>query len=117
MTPTHVRGGQSAVLDDWIEMRRPDATDEYGRKPLIASKQGRVHTTTLRSDCYRFTRPCAIKEECPHDYDSETCVAASYDNASACPSSVSPHAFRRGGITYTLNNDWPRPAVSDRANI
>lgn len=105
------------VVDDWIEMRRPDVTDEYGRNPLVTTPQGRVHLTTLRGDCYRWTRPCVATGECPHDQDTETCDALEYDQAFKCPSSVSPHAVRRGGITYALNNDWPMKAVSDRANV
>lgn len=40
-----------------------------------------------------------------------------YDSASECPSSVSPYALRRGGITYTLSQDWPINAVSMRADV
>jgi hypothetical protein len=36
---------------------------------------------------------------------------------SLCPSSVSPHAIRRGAITHHLNSDVPETAVGDRANV
>jgi site-specific recombinase XerD len=105
------------LLDDWIEHRRPAATDEHGRVPLISTPKGRGHTTTLRGDCYRFTRPCVVTGDCPHGRTQEQCSAMEYDSASECPSSVSPHAVRRGGITYALSNGWPRAAVSDRADV
>ncbi len=105
------------LLDDWLEHTRPSVTDEHGREPLIATPQGRAHTTTLRGDCYRYTRPCALTRECPHGRDIEECRGADYDGASECPSSVSPHALRRGGITHALSNDWPMKAVGDRANV
>lgn len=105
------------VLDDWIEHRRPAVTDEHGREPLVTTPEGRAHTTTLRGDCYRYTRPCILTRECPHGRDINECSAADYDGASECPSSVSPHALRRGGITHALSNDWPMKAVGDRANV
>jgi len=105
------------VLDDWIEHRRPAVTDDHGREPLVTTPEGRAHTTTLRGDCYRYTRPCILTRECPHGRDIDECSAADYDSASECPSSVSPHALRRGGITHALSNDWPMKAVGDRANV
>jgi len=105
------------VIRDWITDRRPDTTDEYGREPLIASEQGRVHRSTLRRDCYRYTRPCIYTDECPHDRTIEDCDAADHDYSYECPSSVSPHAFRRGAITNALNEDVPEKAISDRANV
>jgi len=39
------------------------------------------------------------------------------DKASTCPSSVSPHAIRRGSITYHLSEDVPEKVVSDRMNV
>lgn len=65
-----------------------------------------------------MTRPCAYGAECPHGRDPETCEAANerYE-ASKCPSSVSPHAIRRGSITHWLRKDVPTPAVSDRADV
>lgn len=96
------------LLDDWLEHTRPSVTDEHGREPLIATSQGRAHTTTLRGDCYRFTRPCVVTGECPHGREIEQCEATAYDGASGCPSVESPHALQEG---------WPMKAVGDRANV
>lgn len=109
--------GICSVLTDWIEDRRPTATDDHGRKPLIASEHGRVHRTTLRRDCYRFTRPCMFTDECPHDREIAECDGAYYDQPYECPSSVSPHAFRRGALTHALNSDVPEKVLGDRANV
>ena len=105
------------LLDDWLEYTRPAVTDDNGRDPLITTPEGRAHTTTLRGDCYRYTRPCMVTQECPHERDIDTCEATSYDEASKCPSTVSPHAIRRGGITHALQEGWPMKAVGDRANV
>ena len=105
------------LLNDWIEQQRPAVTDKHGREPLVTTPEGRAHTTTLRGDCYRYTRPCVPTRECPHGREIKECSAADYDGASECPSSVSPLALRRGGITHALSNDWPMKAVGDRANV
>jgi hypothetical protein len=62
------------------------------------------------------TRPCAYDEECPHERNPNSCEAATYTQASKCPSSVSPHDVRRGAITHLLRNDVPKQVVSDRVN-
>jgi len=105
------------VLDAWLEQRRPVVTDEYGREPLVATPQGRAHRNTLRRDCYAWTRPCVVGAECPHGREIDECEATDYDQASTCPSTVSPHALRRGGITHALSEEWPMKAVGDRANV
>ena len=105
------------LLDDWIENKRPEVTDDNGREPLLTSRQGRAHRTTLRAHCYRSTRPCMYGQECPHDRDPDECDATHRDAAFECPSSVSPHAIRRGSITHSLNSDMPENATSDRANV
>lgn len=110
-------GQMCMLLDDWLRDQRPDVTDEHGRPPLLATAQGRVSTSAIRNNCYRYTRPCACGEECPHDRDPETCEATNIYEYSKCPSNVSPHAVRHGSITHFLNNDVPETAVGDRANV
>ncbi|WP_312911345.1 tyrosine-type recombinase/integrase [Natronosalvus caseinilyticus] len=110
-------GGTCILLDDWIRDRRPDVTDDHGRRPLLATVQGRAAISTLRKYCYQHTRPCVYSGKCPHDRDLEACEATGETGSSSCPSSVSPHAFRRGSITHHLNSDVPETAVGDRANV
>ncbi len=105
------------ILTDWIEDQRPRVTDDYGREPLVTSNQGRVHRSTLRRDCYLYTRPCVFTDECPHDRTIADCDATDHDQPYECPSSVSPHAFRRGALTNALNADVPEKVLSDRANL
>ena len=104
------------LLDDGLEHTRPSVTDD-GRDPFISTPQGRAHTSTLRGDCYRFTRPCVATRECPHGREVEQCEATVYDGASECPSSESLHALRRGGITHALQEGWPTKALGDQANV
>ena len=106
-----------AVIDDWVATKRPDVTDEYGREPLLTTRYGRAHTTHLRKLVYRWTQPCALTGECPHGRTVVECPATTYNRGSECPSSVAPHAIRRGAITHWLQRDWPTRVVSDRANV
>jgi len=99
------------LLDDWIAEQRPNVTDEYGREPLLATVQGRVSKTTIPKDIYTFTRPCAYGEGFPHGREPEDCEASETGAESKCPSSVSPHAIRRGSITHHLKEDIPETAV------
>jgi site-specific recombinase XerD len=105
------------VIDDWIETNHPRVEDGNDRMPLIATKQGRAHKTTIRDHIYRVTRPCYYLRSCPHDRDIDDCDAAYSKQASKCPSSVSPHAIRKGAITLHRNNGWPAKAVSDRVDV
>ncbi len=106
-----------SLLNDWIDNQRPRVTDDHGRRPLLSTRQGRTRRSTLREYVYRWSRPCAIGKDCPHDRDPDTCEAIPHGSASKCPSSVSPHAIRRGSITHSLNTDMPDKAISDRANV
>jgi len=128
-TDTPVKNGQGGerlvalsdsmcgLLDDYISERRHDVTDDHGREPLLTSREGRLHKTTIQQYCYQITRPCDYGNECPHDRNIEECDAVHRDSASKCPSSVSPHAVRRGSITDRLRKDVPDKVVSDRANV
>jgi integrase len=105
------------LLDDWITDQRQEVRDEYDRDPLLTTQYGRVHKSTIRDYVYRFTRPCVYSDTCPHDRNPKECPAMESNSAAACPSSVSPHAIRRGSITHSLNNEMPDKVVSDRANV
>jgi site-specific recombinase XerD len=105
------------VLDAYIEVHRHEKTDDYGRDPLLTSKHGRPNKSSLRDSIYRCSRPCTYAQPCPHDRDPETCEAMNRNKASKCPSSVSPHAIRRGSITHHLSQDVPEQVVSDRMNV
>ncbi|MFC7213725.1 tyrosine-type recombinase/integrase [Saliphagus sp. GCM10025334] len=129
-TDTPVKNGKSGerlvalsdricdLLDDYIRDRREDVTDEYSRKPLITTTHGRVSPATIAKDAYCYSRPCVTGADCPHGRDPESCeYMQSPGKAPKCPSSVSPHAYRRGGITHYLASDVPETAVSQRANV
>ncbi|WP_123620019.1 site-specific integrase [Halorubrum sp. CSM-61] len=112
-----VSGEVCLVLDDWNREQRPEVMDDYGRNPLLTTRNGRVAKSTLRKYCYQMTRPCEYGQECPHDRDTTDCAALEKSGASRCPSSVSPHPFRRGAITHYLQSDVPETVVGDRANV
>lgn len=105
------------LIDDWVEINRPDVTDSFDRNPLLTTAQGRVSKSTLRDYSYRKTRPCELSDNCPDDREIGDCLATHRDHAAKCPFSVSPHAIRRGSITNALNTDVPSRVVGDRANV
>lgn len=108
------------VLNDYIDHNREDVTDERGRKPLLTTQFGRISKSTIRETCYRWTHPCQLNGgSCPHGRDMDECQALGQPDyaPSVCPSSRSPHAWRRGAITYHLTEDVPVEVVSDRMNV
>ena len=42
-----------SLIDDWLDNQRPEVTDEYDRRPLLPSRQGRAKKATLRDYVYR----------------------------------------------------------------
>lgn len=93
-------------------------TDDYGRELLLASPQGRITKSTIRKYVYKWSRPCAVGAACPHDRGPDECDAANnLDQASKCPSSVTPHPIRRGYITRLLKAGVSMEVVSDRCNV
>lgn len=106
------------IIEDYIENSRRDIRDDHGRQPLITSRYGRRSKTNLRDNVYKLSRPCVYANECPHDREVSECEAAgSSDTPSRCPSTVYPHAFRRGSITFHLREDTPKHLVSDRMDV
>lgn len=104
------------VVSDYIKHNRHDVTDDYGRDPLITSEYGRLTGTAIRTVVYRLTQPCQYAE-CPHDKEPTECEFTNYAQVSECPSSLSPHAIRRGSITVHLREGTPGEVVSDRMNV
>jgi len=102
------------ILQDYIDGPREDVVDDYGRSPLVTTQFGRVTAGSVRDTFYRWTRPCQIGKECPHDRDPETCEATLFDKMSTCPSARSPHDARKARVTKYRNDGVPRAAVSDR---
>jgi len=105
------------VVEAWIGVHHPTVEDDTGRLPLIGTTNGRAHRTTIQKHIYALTRPCYYTQECPHDRDIDDCEATTAQAASKCPSSVSPHALRKGSITYHRNNGWPVQNLSYRADV
>lgn len=106
------------LLDDYIQHSRPDVQDDSGRNPLFTTSHGRAHKNTLRDTVYKATRPCISTGGCPGDREIEKCD--SYKNktdAYKCPYNFSPHAIRKGTITYSLKNDVPAEKISARMNV
>lgn len=107
-----------AIIDDYFAVNRVETTDEYGRDPLLSTKQGRIAKTTIRGAIYRLTRPCWFGDVCPHDRELSECRAHEFsDYVFECPSSTAPHSVRRGSITHMLRSDVPERVVSDRADV
>lgn len=107
----------SQVLADYIEHTRPALTDENERDPLFVGQTARAQKTTIQRNVYTATRPCHYTNECPHDRNPEECEALSYNTASKCPSSVGPHALRKGYVTAALNAGQAQDVTGERTNM
>lgn len=105
------------VVDDYLNERRPDVSEPGDRKPLLATDIGRVAQSTIRTYVYRWSRPCAIGEECPHDSDPDECKATETHKEAKCPSSRSPHALRRGYISHELASGVERSLIGGKCNV
>jgi site-specific recombinase XerD len=106
------------ILNDYITITRRDVTDDYDRRPLITTRHGRMGTTTVRRAVYAASRPCKWEGECPVDKDPEECAAAKNKSLGhECPESHSPHAVRKGAITFARRNEFPIEEVSGRMDV
>lgn len=100
------------VLDDYLAYRRPDATDDHGREPLLATASGRIAGPTIRTYVNKWTAPCTLGEDCPHGRDPAECSAAQNQVDMSCPSKRSPHDVRRGYITYLRRHGVPTEIIA-----
>lgn len=106
--PVAISPQLATILDEYIDNTRYPVEDEYGRHPLITSRNQRLARSSIRLAIYKTTAPCFRNEECPD------CTG----NADKkCPDAVHPHAIRRGSITHHLTQDVPVEVVSDRMNV
>ncbi|QSG04061.1 tyrosine-type recombinase/integrase [Natranaeroarchaeum sulfidigenes] len=127
-------GGEREIsLSDWVcevlntyidgtgdpaHPKRIDAEDEHGRKPLFTTRYGRASVSTVRRDLYRITQPCQYGVECPHDRNPNECDARQNNNRlSRCPSNVSPHPVRRGGICHQLKEGVAKDVICGKADV
>lgn len=106
----------AAILQDYIDGPRIEATDDYNRAPLITTQHGRISTSAVRAAFYRWTRPCKIGVVCPHGKEPSTCEFMASTKMSKCPSARSPHDVRKARVTRYRNDNVPRGVVSDRLN-
>lgn len=99
------------VISDYIDHTRPHVVDDHGRRPLVATDNGRMSQSNIRALTYSMTRPCQYGGDC-------RCVEKhNYSYASRCECSRSPHTLRRGSLTNLLRNDVPKQVVGDRADV
>lgn len=128
------KGGERQInLPDWVcdilntyidgtgdpnHPKRIQVKDDYGREPLFTTQFGRVSKSTVYRDLQRITQPCAYGQECPHEMDPNICEARNDNNLlSRCPSNVSPHPVRRGGICHQLKEGVPKDTICERADV
>jgi site-specific recombinase XerD len=109
--PTVVADAIRTFLRDY----RYDVHDEFGRAPLVASRDGRPKEDTVRTWTYLATLPC-IHGPCPHDRDRVDCEMTQWAHASKCPSSRAPHHIRTGSITWQRDQGLPLSVVAERVD-
>lgn len=106
------------VLKDYIEQNRVETTTTAGRKPLLTTQHGRLSKSTMRKDVYKWTCPCRIDGNCPHDRDPSECEARQrVAKASTCPSSLPPYALRHGFISSARRKGVAKAVLSDRCDV
>lgn len=106
------------IIQDYIADKRPAETDEEGQSPLLTKGDQKISPSTLQKISYKWTRPCMVGIDCPHDRDPEDCEAAQKNNsASKCPSSRAPHHITKGYITDQKNRGVPGDAIEHRCDV
>jgi len=115
--PVSLKDEFGELLRDYIEVNRPNIEDEYGRRPLFASKKGggRMSKGAIRRRFYIMTQPCRYGT-CPHNRDPDDCEALEHGREQRCPSARSPHKIRTGSITDHRDRDWTPADLAERVN-
>lgn len=95
------------IIQDYLDTKRHEITDEQGREPLLTSKHGRLSKGTMKKYANKWTRPGAIGEN-PDDHDVENCPGMESNNAAyKCSMSRAPRHIRTGYITSKRNEVDP----------
>ena len=111
-------GDVPEIIQDYLINQRPPETDEEGREPLLTKGDGRMSPSTLQKIAYKWTRPCMVGLDCPHDRDPEDCEAAQKNNSAfKCPSSRAPHHIRSGYITDQKNRGVSAEGIEQRCDV
>lgn len=111
-------GDVPEIIQDYLKDQRPPETDEEGREPLLTKGDGRMSPSTLQKIAYKWTRPCMVGLDCPHDRDPEDCEAAQKNNSAyKCPSSRAPHHIRTGYITDQKNRGVSAEGIEQRCDV
>ena len=111
-------GDVPEIIQDYLTDQRPPETDEEGREPLLTKGDGRMSPSTLQKIAYKWTRPCMVGLDCPHDRDPEDCEAAQENNSAfKCPSSRAPHHIRSGYITDQKNRGVSAEGIEQRCDV
>lgn len=110
--PVNLSPEAAEAVQDYINNHRHSVRDEYGRKPLITSQNGRYSRDQIRKTVLQYTCPettgigsCSCDEE------------RTKETAGKCEKSVSPHVIRAASITYWRSQDVPVDVVSDRMDV
>jgi integrase len=113
-----IKPSVAEVFKDYIEQNRVDVTSETGRSPFLTSKMGRLSKSTMRKYIYKWSRPCEIGRDCPHDRSPESCQASqNTDQASECPSSRPPYALRHSYISKQRQKGLRAKTLSERCDV
>jgi len=104
------------VISDYIEHKRNDTVDEFGREPLLVARDGRIGKSTLKKYVYELSRPCVIEGLCPSGLDPDSCPGR-VDRAHKCEDNVSPKAIRKAYITHLKKEGVKNSDISYRCNV
>lgn len=111
-------GDVPEIIKNFLKDQRPSATDDEAREPFLTKGDGRMSPSTLQKIAYKWTRPCKIGLDCPHDRDPDDCEAAQKNNSAyKCPSSRAPHHIRTGYITDQKNRGVSADGIEQRCDV